>query len=395
MASILHVIPYFVPAYGFGGPVTACLDIASTQVAMGHRVAVLTTDALDASTRVESPHDVVEGIEVFRFRNVSARLSKRHNLFLPRRLLAWVREHLREFDVVHLHDYFTYQNVIVGKWCRRYGVPYVIQPHGVAVPPPDQRLYLVKLAFGALWGRALLRGARTIIAVSEVESAKLDRYLPDCRAKIAVVHNGLRFAAELADPGARDSLGLKATDRVILSLGRLHHTKGFDRLIRGFARLVARDDRYRLLIAGSDNGGEGALRELIEQLGLRDRVHLLGLVLGADKARAFAVADVFALLSRYESFAIAVVEALSQGLPVLLSRDVGVAAQLMPLGCAMLARDPDDAEATADDLERLFTVRADLAAHARPAAARYDIRSVVETLEQHYGIARDSALDGP
>ncbi len=96
MGHILHVIPYFVPAYGFGGPVKVCLDLAATQVRAGHRVSVLTTDALDEHTRVSVLEETIEGIEVVRLRNLSTQASKRYNLFLPVGLGAWLDARLHE-----------------------------------------------------------------------------------------------------------------------------------------------------------------------------------------------------------------------------------------------------------------------------------------------------------
>jgi glycosyltransferase involved in cell wall biosynthesis len=395
MDSILHVIPYFVPAHGFGGPVTACLDVAATQVAIGHRVVVVTTDALDERERVDALEDVVEGIEVYRFRNVSARLAKAQNLYLPIGLRRWIDRHLREFAVVHLHDYYTYLNVLVAGRCRRLGIRYVVQPHGVAVPPPDQRLYLVKRAFGELWGHAMLRGARNVLAVSEIERARLVEALPDCRARIRVVGNGLRLST--SGPQARDRarLGLSPEHKLIITLGRLHETKGFDRLIRAFAVLARRDPTWRLCLIGSDDGAQTSLEALVSSLDLGDRVRFLGLRTGADKDAILAAGDIFALLSRYESFSIAVLEALAQGLPVCLAATVGVAAQLLPLGCAIVTEDPDDAEATARNLERTYEARLELGAQARPAAARYDIRTVIDALHEHYGLAEAERRRGP
>jgi glycosyltransferase involved in cell wall biosynthesis len=388
---ILHVIPYFVPAYGFGGPVTACHDIAATQVTLGHAVTVVTTDALELDSRVDARHEMLDGIEVVRFPNLSARLAKQRNLFLPRGLGAWVRDRLRGFDVVHLHDYFTYQNVLISHWCRRLGIPYVLQPHGIAAPPSDQRLYLVKSVFARLWGRAMLRGAASIFAVSAIERDRLLAYAPELGVRVVQVGNGLRLPEARRAPVDRATLGLRPEHKVILSLGRLHETKGFDRLLRAFSILVARDDSFRLLIAGSDNGAEPSLRKLIATLRIGDQVRLLGLTVGEEKERVYAASDVFSLLSRYESFAIVVLEALAHGLPVCLSPQVGVAAELAPRGCAVIVRDADDPEEVARSLGHTYARRAELGGNARAAAASYDVRAVVGEMMTVY----DEALRNP
>jgi glycosyltransferase involved in cell wall biosynthesis len=384
MARILHVIPYFVPAFGFGGPVTACFDIAGEQARIGHRVAVVTTDALDDHARVPELHEWLDGIEVFRFRNLSPAMAKRYNLYLPVGMRRWLATHLADFDVVHLHDYFTYQNVVTTRLCRRVGRPYVMQTHGVAVPTRGQKLYNVKRAFGALWGRTMLDGASKIIAVSKLERDRLAAYHPACAAKIVEIPNGLRLPAAAPAPADRAAFGLAAGDKVILSLSRLHHSKGIDRLIRALAELVAKDASYRLLIAGSDDGAQADLERLTDELGLGAQVRFVGLVTGRKKEEAFLVSDVFALFSHVESFAIAAVEALAYGVPVCLAPEVGVAEQLVPLGCAVIAEAPDDPRASAADLERVFARRGELAAPARAAAERYEIGRVARAITAQY-----------
>ena len=67
--KILQVIPYFVPAYSYGGPVKVCFDISKELVKRGHQVTVATTDTLDGDNRILKLEEEIDGINILRFKN--------------------------------------------------------------------------------------------------------------------------------------------------------------------------------------------------------------------------------------------------------------------------------------------------------------------------------------
>ena len=81
--KILQVIPYFVPAWDFGGPLPVCYELSKQFVKRGHEVAVWTTDALNARSRIAQPEETIDGIQVRRFKNVSNSFAYRHNISSP------------------------------------------------------------------------------------------------------------------------------------------------------------------------------------------------------------------------------------------------------------------------------------------------------------------------
>ena len=99
----------------------------------------------------------------------------------------------------------------------------------------------------------------------------------------------------------------------ILSAGRLTRQKGFDLLIRAFARVAAERPDWRLRICGGGHE-RNHLQRLIDEHGLRDLVTLTGRVkrLGTEMQRA----SLFVLSSRFEGFPLILLEAMSKGLPV-------------------------------------------------------------------------------
>ena len=100
----------------------------------------------------------------------------------------------------------------------------------------------------------------------------------------------------------------------VVGLGRLTHEKGFDLLVRAFAQTASRRPRWDLVIFG-EGPERGALEELVEELGLAERVFLPGWT--DDVGAVLKRAGMFVLPSRYEGFPNALLEAMAAGLPVI------------------------------------------------------------------------------
>ncbi len=126
---LLVCVPWFAPARAFGGTVTAAVATVKGALAAGHDVTVATTDVLDLRSRVptDAPAEPA-GARVVRFPNVSQRLAAA-NAPLPRGLRSWLRQHVREFDVVLLLD--VYSSVSV-RYLAQDADPARLHP----MPPP-------------------------------------------------------------------------------------------------------------------------------------------------------------------------------------------------------------------------------------------------------------------
>ena len=104
-------------------------------------------------------------------------------------------------------------------------------------------------------------------------------------------------------------------------MGRLNAIKGLDILIPGFGLAATGRDDLHLFIAGPDAGYESKARELISAGGLDSKVSINGPIYGQTKLAALSRADVFALTSYGEGFSVAILEALTSSLPVIISRE--------------------------------------------------------------------------
>lgn len=105
----------------------------------------------------------------------------------------------------------------------------------------------------------------------------------------------------------------------LLFLSRLAAGKGLDLLADAFAKLIERGFDMQLVVIGNDYGAKENLELQVVQLGIQDRVHILGPAYGRDKAAAFAGASCFCLASEHESFGLVIAEAIACRTPVVIS----------------------------------------------------------------------------
>lgn len=176
----------------------------------------------------------------------------------------------------------------------------------------------------------------------------------------------------------------------ILGLGTLQPRKNYARLIRAYHLLRQRHDVPHQLVIG---GGRGWLYEDIDatiaELGLEEKVRLVGFVDDADLPALYAAADLFAFPSLYEGFGIPVLEAMGCGTPVVTADNSSLPEVA---GDAAMLVDALDVEALADALWRLIddgALRQILVQRGQQQVQRFTWRAAAEQLLGAY-----SALGG-
>lgn len=113
------------------------------------------------------------------------------------------------------------------------------------------------------------------------------------------------------DVELRDSLGIKETDRVLMFVGRLSFEKHVEEIVQCLKLLP--DDVH--LIVDGDGPAEELVRSTIDELGLRDRAHMIGMVPRAALPGYFSLADLTVSASRFETQCLGVQECMACGVP--------------------------------------------------------------------------------
>jgi glycosyltransferase involved in cell wall biosynthesis len=203
---------------------------------------------------------------------------------------------------------------------------------------------------------------------------------------VEVVRHGIdsrRVRAHLVDRDARRTeLGVEPGETLAVTVANLRAGKGYPFLFAAARRLLDAAAPVRFAVAGQ-GPDEAKLRALHAQLGLGDRVRLMGYV--PDAARLIAAADVFVLASVHEGLPLAVMEALVLGVPVVATRAGGIP-ELVEDAVSGLLVEPGDPDALADAIATVFdpATRARLAAGAADRGGSIDAAAAVERLDSLY-----------
>lgn len=242
-------------------------------------------------------------------------------------------------DLISFHSTYILKQAILARHSRRLGIPYVIVPRGGMTVGAQRRKAFKKLLANALFFRAMVRSAVAIHCLNESEADEARTW----GVPVFVSPNGI-------DPQTRcNPLDHAASSSIrFLFIGRIDiEHKGLDRLL-GAVSLIADDFRATkstVALYGPHSSKDfQRLRRQISVLGLGDIVATPGEVRGADKTTALIDADCFVHLSRYEGHPIAVLEALTHGLPCLLTRETNVSGCVQAAGAGWeVGGRPEDA----------------------------------------------------
>ena len=332
---ITFVIPYFYPAWQYGGTPRVAFELARALAARGHQIKVLTTDSGGVrrlpAVKWKSPV-VVEGIEVFYFPNLSNYLAFRHRLFLPFGFARRLKAELNDCDILHIHEFRSTLAVPSYSAARKRRIPYVVSPHGGLMHLGKRR---AKRMFDRLWGYSILENASVLAAVSPLEYRDALTFKVDA-SRIRLLPNALcpEDYEQLPERGKFKSKWGIRRKKLILFLARLHWIKGADILVEAFARLLERHDDLHLAIAGPDDGQEHELRRMVAATRIENHVTFPGYLNEHDKREAMVDSDVLVIPSRSEVFAITALEGMMCGLPIVLSSACGLA-PMPPADCGV------------------------------------------------------------
>lgn len=311
------VIPYFHPAWQYGGSPRSAYELARGIAKKGHHVKVMTTDTCGA-VRIGRQwlNKPLDGIEVVHFRNLSNYLAFRQRISIVPGLSFRLRKYLEDIELVHIHEYRSLITIAAVSACKAKGIPYVLSPHGGLKPLGKK---ILKKAFDRFKGHSILEDAQRVLTVSPLEEVQALGFGVPINA-ISTIPNALpvRRAKTLSTEGRFRSRWSIHQETIILFLGRLNSIKGADLLVRALT-----NSKAHLVLAGPDDGQESELRRLVKRLGLDARVTFTGFLNDEQKLDAFVDANLTVIPSRNEIFSITMLESLLCARPVLISSACG------------------------------------------------------------------------
>jgi len=221
------------------------------------------------------------------------------------------------FDIIHAHDWMTVPAALNAR--RISGKPLILHIHSLEY---DRSGDNVNPAIQAIEREGLDRADR-IIAVSHRTRRMIEELYGIDPGKIAVVYNAVT-RAEAGRIYRIERRGTPRRDRMVLYLGRITFQKGPDYFIEAAALVLKALPEARFVMAGAGDM-MGQMIELVGARGIGNRFHFTGFLQGEEIERIFSLSDLYVMPSVSEPFGISPLEAMLYDVPVIISRQSGVA----------------------------------------------------------------------
>ncbi len=220
-----------------------------------------------------------------------------------------------EFDIIHAHDWLTYLAGVSAKLVS--GKPLIVHMHATEFDRSGE--HINKAVYDI--ERQGMHMADKIIAVSNLtKKIIISRYqVPE--EKVVTIHNAVDFSGR---DGSGCEVSKKVPEKVVTFLGRITFQKGPDYFVEAANKVIKRYPNVRFVMAGSGDMLNRMIRRAAE-LGITNKFHFTGFLKGEEVNRMFAMSDVYVMPSVSEPFGISPLEAMRSNVPVIISKQSGVA----------------------------------------------------------------------
>ena len=259
----------------------------------------------------QDPHTIVQALKKRMTGNYGPELMSEITRYSS---VAGAFSSSREYDVIHAHDWMTYPAGIEAR--KRNRRPLVAHVHATESDRNgdniNREVYEIE--------REGLHAADRVIAVSDFTKRKLIRHYGIEHSRIDIVHNGI-LNAEAAS-GICGDRGL--SEKIVLFLGRITFQKGPEYFIEAAKKVTDRIPDVRFVMAGT---GDMFPRMVEKMAAMRmgKYFHFTGFLRGAEVDRMYAMSDLYVMPSVSEPFGITPLEAMRYDIPVIISKQSGVA----------------------------------------------------------------------
>ncbi len=219
-----------------------------------------------------------------------------------------------DFDVIHAHDWMAYPAGIEAS--RRSGKPLVIHVHATEFDRSGGNINSIVYNIE----REGMEAAGRIIAVSNLtRHTIIEKYRIPPR-KVVTVYNAAEPLTEEEKKGIKKGI----TEKIVTFMGRITYQKGPEYFVEAAALVLSRMENVRFVMAGSGDMMEAMIGHAA-RLGITGHFHFTGFLRGDDAYRMLRMSDVFVMPSVSEPFGIVPLEAMLANVPVIISRQSGVA----------------------------------------------------------------------
>ena len=324
--KILHIATLFSPDGAYGGPTRVATNLSAELMRRGHDVTIA-----GACEGYDTPPTSVEGVPAWLYPSKAVPGLGVAGLSSPALVRRLVKD-IDEFDVVHVHMSREFVTLPAALVARRAGVPYVLQTHGMIDPSGK----LLARPLDAMATRPVLESASNILYLTGTERAQIIQVSEYC-APLTRLRNGVPGYAASTSVGGVDA----ASHPEVLYLARLHPRKRPEVFVRVARRLLDAGVRATFTVVGPDGGSEQAVKDAVAEAN-SPYLRYEGPVDPDLVPARIASSSVYVLPSVDEPYPMSVLEAMSVGRPVVITKSCGLAGEVADHGAGYVVDLDDD-----------------------------------------------------
>lgn len=387
MMKILHIIPSITTLRG-GSNVAAINMVKALRIAGIDAEIVTTNDnvntVLDVPVNKWIEYDQKLPVLFFPKIYIGIKFISEYTLALDYH--NWLWNNIENYDIVHIHSFFSYLCTLGAIIARLKKVKYIISPHGQLDSWVIKQKKIKKMVYYTLLEQQNLENASAIYCTTNQEAQDVKIFgiksptfilplgvtplvdLPDAKIKIHTIYN------------------IALNIPIILFMSRFHPKKHMELLLYA-AHNLAKRHNFHLILAGSGNlEYEQYIFNLVLSLNLNELTTFSGFVQGEDKTLLLQGADIFVLPSYGENFAITVAEAMAYDLPVIITPEVQISPEIEANKTGLVVS--GELEAWVQAIEKLLMsekLRAEMGENGRLLArTKYDWNTIAKKLSIVY-----------
>lgn len=385
---IAFIIPAFLPARDFGGPLYNTIALGQQYVRNGHEVIIYTSNATSLKKHDKNMKSMEEmlGMTVKRFPIIAKVGGYWINPSIYGSLMKG------GFDVMHTQCLRCFQSDVAAYVSKKTDIPLVITSHGSLGSILSHQLSFKQRTLHA-WHNPLdsriMKVAKRMIATNEFEKSLYQKYGIE-EEKIVLIPVGVDFREfEGTDSDFRKQAGIGEEEIVLLFVGRYNPFKGLDTLVKAFTTFVSKGysgPRVRLVLIGRDDGYYSELLDLVKTHDATNSVMVLENQPREVIVSAYKVCDIFMLPSHYDTFPVTMLEAFACGKPIIASR-VGGIPEVVKHDENGLLVEPGSPEPLAEAIRTLVqddSRRKTLGQKGKELAEKYNIVNIARKMIEMY-----------
>jgi glycosyltransferase involved in cell wall biosynthesis len=367
--KVCFVTSFFYPT--LGGVETHIQNTAKELIKLGYDCEAYVSD-MDRDKRIPEKKGKIDGIKIKRFRSwIKFSFS---GILFPGLFPAISKS---DADIFHIHGYRHPFNFIF--WFTRK--PVFITPHWPVYK--GQRAKWAQLVVDFLdkyVGKYMFNHFSKVCVVTDLETPWVKTFNKKHKDIILTPNCIPDYYFKDYNPNNfRKKYNLKKQDLAVVTVSRLHPSKGIDQLVKTAKHFP----KVKFIIMGKDGGFQKDLEKLIKTLSLKNII-ITGEVTEEEKLEAYAGADIFCSPSHYEAFCISILEAMSQGCAVLTSDAGGMPWVVGKEGLTFKDYNLDDFK---NQLNKLITnkkLREKFQKQGKIKAQNFKWKNTAETLDREY-----------